>query len=123
MANRNILLLFCGLFLLALIQPSLQGGVYVPPGAGIGPGGSGPGTGYFPGAGGGVPAGYKPAKAAVGGYGGGGRGVGPGGLVPGGVGGLGIGGLGGGQGGKAPKPGQMEHLFTYIIVFCVKCLK
>lgn len=26
MANRNILLLFCGLFLLALIQPSLQGG-------------------------------------------------------------------------------------------------
>lgn len=26
MANRNILLLFCGLSLLALIQPSLQGG-------------------------------------------------------------------------------------------------
>lgn len=26
MANRNILLLFCGLFLLALLQPSLQGG-------------------------------------------------------------------------------------------------
>lgn len=30
MANRNILLLFCGLFLLALIQPSLQGGKCVP---------------------------------------------------------------------------------------------
>ncbi|XP_030600808.1 elastin isoform X7 [Archocentrus centrarchus] len=104
MANRNILLLFCGLFLLALIQPSLQGGVYVPPGAGFGPGGAGTGTGFFPGAAGGVPAGYKPAKAAGYGGGGGGRGIGPGGLVPG-AGGQVIPGLPTGQGGKAPKPG------------------
>lgn len=104
MANRNILLLFCGLFLLALIQPSLQGGVYVPPGAGFGPGGAGTGTGLFPGAAGGVPAGYKPAKAAGYGGGGGGRGIGPGGLVPG-AGGQVIAGLPTGQGGKAPKPG------------------
>ncbi|KAK1899971.1 Glycine-rich protein A3 [Dissostichus eleginoides] len=99
MANRNILLLFCGLFLLALIHPSLQRGVYVPPGTGIGPGGAGPGTGFFP----------------VGGYGGGGRGVGPGGLVPGGVGhgGLGVGGLGAGQGGKPPKPDMKLSKFGY----------
>ncbi|CAB1429328.1 unnamed protein product [Pleuronectes platessa] len=120
MANRSILLLFCGLFLLALIQPSLQGGVYVPPGAGIGPGGAGAGTGFFPGSVGGVPPGYKPAKAAGGyggggygggGHGGGGHGVGPGGLVPGGVGPggqafAGYGNLGGGGfGGGGPGAG------------------
>lgn len=58
MANRKVLWLWCGLFLLSVVQPSLQGGVYVPPGAGLGPGGAG----LYPGSAGGVPAGYKPAK-------------------------------------------------------------
>lgn len=96
MANRKVLWLWCGLFLLSVVQPSLQGGVYVPPGAGLGPGGAG----LYPGSAGGVPAGYKPAKPVVPGYGGGG-------LVPGGVGpgGQGYGGLLPGHGVKPPKPG------------------
>lgn len=32
-----------------LLSLSCVPGVYVPPGAGIGPGGTGPGTGFFPG--------------------------------------------------------------------------
>ncbi|MEQ2203969.1 hypothetical protein XENOCAPTIV_005871 [Xenoophorus captivus] len=94
-------------------------GVYVPPGPGYRPGAPLPGTGYFLGSVGGGHAGYKPAKpGAVGSYGGGGRGVGPGGLVPGGVGtgGLGYGGLTAGQGGKAPKPGKLEHLYNLFPV-------
>ncbi|KAM8853333.1 elastin [Synchiropus picturatus] len=127
MANRNFLLLVCGLFFIALIHPSHPGGVYVPPVPGVGPGGAGPGTGFIPGSTGGIPVGYKPPKAPGRGVYGGGYRLRPDGSVPdwtdlvdgrtdvfvpggagtGGVrpGGFGTGVVGTGQGGKAPKPG------------------
>ncbi|MCI4390659.1 hypothetical protein PGIGA_G00125180, partial [Pangasianodon gigas] len=84
MTNRMVALLLLGSLLLTLLQPSLQGGVYVPAGTGVGIPGGGvpPGTGFFPGAAG-VP--FKPAKTAGGigaglGAGGLGAGLGPGGL-------------------------------------------
>ncbi|XP_059389814.1 elastin-like [Carassius carassius] len=69
MAKRRVVLLLLGFILTIQLSPSLQGGVYVPPGsAGAGPGAAGllPGAGLYPGAG---TSQYKAAKAA-GGYGG-----------------------------------------------------